>query len=118
RGEVASERCGVVCEVGLVDDDDRPGAGCAGDREVALDPASVEVAAGGGHDEDRIDVRRDDLVGAVTPRAPPLKEGLSWEDIDDRRCTGLWLMEQDDKVPLCREAAESPECPGDPDRDR
>ncbi len=73
--------------------------GCVSDREVTLDPAGVEVVAGGSHDEDRIDIRRDDLIAAFASRCAPGKPGLLRENIDDRRCSCLRLVEEYDKVP-------------------
>ena len=57
------------------------GAAVPGDDEVALDAARIEVAVEPGHEEDGIDVRRDDLFfggiagGAAGKAARPRQDG-------------------------------------------
>ena len=65
-------RVEVRAEVGFVEDDDRARAPFSCEREIALDAARVEVAVEPDDDEDRIDVRRDDLLfeGEVTVCEP------------------------------------------------
>ena len=66
-------------EVGLVEDHDRLGARAPGDGEVALQPTGVELVVERGHDQQQVDVGRQDLLGgAVIGRRAP----------DDRRAAG------------------------------
>ncbi len=89
----------VVGDVGLVEDDDRVHAARPGDREIALQPAQVEVVVEARDDERHVDVGCDDLlVGEVTGAAPARVRGAAHERRlarqdrgDDRRIVGPGL---------------------------
>ena len=75
----------VRVEVGLREHDHRLRAAVPGGGEVALEPAQVEVVSERGHEEDGVDVRRDDLLAdavhrlLAAERRPPRQHRL-----DDR----------------------------------
>ena len=97
----------VVGEVGLVEDDDRRHAARPGDREIALDPAQVEVVVETRDQERDVDVRGHDLLVVDAGPAPrrirrhPLEHaparqdrghdiaGVEHDPVADRREVGL-----------------------------
>ena len=75
-------RLGVFGQVGLGQHDDRLGAAVPGDRNVALEPAQVQVAVERRDDKDDVEVGADDLRlgapagGLPDQRAPTRQHGL------------------------------------------
>ena len=60
---------GVVDEIGLGQHDHRHHLGLAGEGQVAFEARNIEVAVAGRHDEERVDVGRDELDRRPVPAA-------------------------------------------------
>ena len=95
----------VVRQVGLVQDDDRSRPGAPGQREIALEPARVQVVVERGDDEQRVDVRRQHLLtGGSVARRPADDRGPAREETLDEPVIGLAGRLERDPVPDDREA--------------
>ena len=66
-------------EVGLGDDDDGGHLGLPGDRQISFEPSRVEFVVRRRHQEDGVDIRREQLDLAAGPRAFALEEGATVE---------------------------------------
>ena len=82
RLDLRDRRLGVLGQVELRQHDRRVGAALPRQREVALEPARVQVAVEGHDEEHRVDVRGQDLLdrlvagGAADERRAPWQDGL------------------------------------------
>ena len=85
----------IFGQVGLGDNNHRKGAGIVRDRHIALQPGNVEVAICRGDDEQRIDVRRNQLDFAGDSGSASLKQRLAFEALADRGSRGV----EQDPVP-------------------
>ena len=72
RSELVRRPANFVCEICFIDDDDRSGAAFPHQGEIALHARQVKIAIQRRHDEDDIDIRRQELRGDVrlTPCGP------------------------------------------------
>ena len=66
-----AEAVGIVREIGLRQHDHRQAPGLRRERQIALDPALVELGSAGGDDEDRIDIGGDRLRRDMAARRLP-----------------------------------------------
>ena len=70
RADLIDRHLRILHEISLVQDDDRGGAALQGDREVAFEPARIEVVIEAADQEHGVDVRGDDLLlGGIARRA-------------------------------------------------
>jgi hypothetical protein len=78
-------RCRFADQLDLVDDDARSDLVRLGDHQEAIDHARMRIRLGRReHDDDLIDVRREDTLTASSTGRPPRKLGSSRKNLGDR----------------------------------
>lgn len=81
-GKCAQGRSGrrAANEIGLGQHVHQLDPGFESEHDVALQPRDVEIRVAGGDDEDRVDVRRDQLHLAARPRCAALDQALALQN--------------------------------------